>query len=154
MIDPQDNDQFKKDIALRIAKMKERRWGNSNQFRDTTKKADSLEETAREIFASVGVTDENQRLAKDMLEAFPELDIVDVEVKVPLIKNSRPYFNLNRKFIEKCERQGKLMRLNWPDGSALHKPEEWLKTGTPYQKEFKFAGNPMEMVGNFLDLEE
>ena len=94
----------------------------------------NLEDTARDIF---GVPDEK---------------IVDVKVDVPLLRNGRPWFNLNKRFILKCQRDKKLMRLTWPQGSALHKPEEWLK-GEPYQKEFRFPGQPLEMVGGFLDLE-
>ena len=119
---------FKQYIAKRIAHTKEL----AREKREAEKK---VEEDVEDIFHT-------QRLE----------DFVEVEVKVPLQKNGRPYFNLNKRFILKCLREGKLMKLTWPDGSALHKPEDWLK-GEPYQKEFKFAGSPIEMVGNYLDLE-
>ena len=115
---------FREDIAKRIADMK---------ARNRQKRGNGLEDMAREIFN-------------------PD-NIVDVQVKVPLVKQGRPYFNLNEKFIQKCIREGKMMRISWPDGSALHDPKDWLK-GEPYQKEFRFEGQPMHMRGHYLDLEE
>ena len=128
----------------------------NNQKNDTFKQyiAERLKitrELAREK-REAGVTEQDVRelFRDDVKKNIP--DIVDVKVEVPLIKNGRPFFNLRKSFVEKALREGKLMRLTWPDGSALHKPEEWLK-GEPYQKEFKFAGKPMEMVGNYLERE-
>ena len=134
MIDPQDNTQFKKDIAEGFAKMKERRREKANVWPKS--------EGEQPLVSMAQIAE----------EMFKVPDIVDVEVKVPLIKNGRPFFNLNKRFIEKALREGKIMRITWPDGSALHKPEEWLK-GEPYQKEFKFPAQPLSMIGNFLDLE-
>ena len=145
MIDPQDNTQFKADIALRIAKMKERRRG---EFVETYQKNGKTW-----IKGQVVVKDED--LEKEVRDLFypEEKNIVAVQVDKPLVRNSRPWFNLNKGFILKAQREGKLMRITWPDGSALHKPEDWLKTGTPYQKAFNFADRPMDLIGNFLDLE-
>ena len=93
-------------------------------------------------------------LEAEARDVFKVPNIVDVKVEVPLIKNGRPFFNLNKRFIEKAKREGKMMRISWPDGSAMHSPSDWLKNGEPYQKSFKFPDNPMEMIGSYLDLEE
>ena len=150
MTDPQDNTQFKADIASRIAKMKERRRGDE-QKKMNWEINKAGEQQAHE-FAEYEQSKILEQRVRDIF-GVPDQKIVDVQVDKPLVRNSRPWFNLNKRFIEKCIREGKLMRLTWPDGSALHKPEEWLK-GEPYQKEFKFAGQPMEMLGRYLDLDE
>lgn len=155
MIDPQDNTKFKKDIAEGFAKMKERRrekvsvWPKSEGEQPLV----SMAQIAEEIFKVPKEDNIVSGIAEIAYDQRNYQNVVDVEVKIPLIKNSRPYFNLNVKFIEKAKREGKMMRISWPNGSAIHSPDDWLKTGTPYQKEFNFAGSPMEMVGNFLDHE-
>lgn len=94
----------------------------------------NLEDTARDIFAPI--------------------ECVDVEVGIPLKVNNREFFNLDERVIEKAEEEGKNLRFTWPNGSSMYTPSEWRTNAQLTLKEFKFAGNPMRLLGNYLSRED
>ena len=87
----------------------------------------------------------------DVRMIFKPLDFIDITVGVPLIREGKPFFNLDERTIDQAEAEHKNLRFTWPQGSSIHTPQEWRKGAQLTLQAFKYKDNPLRLWGNFLE---
>src|SRR3990167_4025672 len=75
--------------------------------------------------------------------------VIEVDVKIPLKKNGRDFFNLRESILLQVEREHKLIRLNAPDGSRIVEAKEWRQGAEITYQKFNYD-TPLCLVGNFI----
>ena len=75
--------------------------------------------------------------------------VIEVDVKIPLKKNGRDFFNLKESVLLQAEREHKLIRLNAPDGSRIVEAWEWRQGAEITYQKFNYD-TPLKLYGNYL----
>lgn len=77
------------------------------------------------------------------------IETVDVTIRKPLYDN---FVNIRDTYLRTAIRQGKLLRVTIPQGTAVVDPREWVATGKVSYQVFLRPDEPMKLVGNYVPL--
>lgn len=77
------------------------------------------------------------------------IETVDVTIHKPLYDN---FVNIRDTYIKTAIRQGKLLKVTIPQGTAVVDPKEWVATGKVVKQVFLRPDEPMRLVGNYVPL--
>ena len=76
---------------------------------------------------------------------------VNITIKKPLYGT---FCYIRDIYLKQAIRENKKLRITIPQGTALHDPKEWVRTGNLMWKIFKIPDKPMELWGNYVKLED
>lgn len=77
------------------------------------------------------------------------IETVDVTIHKPLYDN---FVNIRDSYLKTAIRQGKLLRVTIPQGTAVVDPKEWVTTGKKVKQVFLRPDEPMVLYGNYVPL--
>ena len=95
------------------------------------------------------IKDRKEDISNGLIEDIFGRGIIEIDIRIPLIKNGRQFFNLRESVLLAAEKEHKLIRLNAPDGSRLIEPKEWRTESKVLYQKFNY-GTPMKLIGNFI----
>ena len=75
--------------------------------------------------------------------------MIHFKIKKPLYDN---FVNLRKSLLLRAIKDGELIKVSIPQGSAIVSPVWWLKTGKEVEQVFKIPDRPMKLVGNFTPI--
>lgn len=76
---------------------------------------------------------------------------IEVVIKKPLYGT---FVYIRETFVNKAIREGKMMRVTIPQGSAVVDPNDWKETGKRMEKVFLRPDQPMILYGKSLYINE
>jgi hypothetical protein len=74
---------------------------------------------------------------------------IDVNIKKPLYAN---FVRIRDKYIYQAIKEKKKLRITIPQGTGIHDPQEWMKTGKRVEQVFLMPDNPMILWGNYVKI--
>jgi len=75
--------------------------------------------------------------------------MIHFKIKKPLYDN---FVNLRKSLLLRAIKDGELIKITIPQGSAIVSPVWWIKTGKESEKVFKIPDRPMKLCGNFVPI--
>jgi hypothetical protein len=75
--------------------------------------------------------------------------MIHFKIKKPLYGN---FVNLRKSLLLRAIKDGELIKITIPQGSAIVSPVWWIKTGKEVEQVFKIPDRPMKLVGNYVEI--
>lgn len=76
-------------------------------------------------------------------------EYVEVTIHKPLFGT---FCNIRDIYIQQATREGKMLKITIPQGTAIVDPREWIRTGKTVYQVFRDVNHPMCLIGNTVPI--